>query len=124
MQSFLIGQHFLAVLMIVGAPLLASAVLLARRFLKPGFGHDQLIKLLFDLVTFIPVGVMLWNILIYNASYTFIADWFNGPPPAGAVPSKIGFVDAIAGTGEATIVLAVIIVFVRVAWDIGKDIVD
>ena len=126
MQHYLIGPHFLGVLMFV-APIVATIVLAVRWARGTGLPHDRFFKLLLDLVTFIPVGVMLWNIFVYNASYTFIARLVGGDhndPSQTASVSKIAFSDAVAGSGESTIVLAVIVVFVRVAWDIGKNICD
>jgi len=113
MLHLIVGPYGLATLLVV----VVLAVVLGmwgirRLFGKPALRRDRYVKLLYDLSTFIPVAVLLWNLTVYNFANTAIGGWVSRE--VFASPSKtITFADAIAGVGELPILLAVSVVVFR-----------
>lgn len=89
---------------------------------------DSAIYITTDVATFIPVAIFLWNLLIYFLSNLYLYKILTGAvaaaPLAAGTPdsntSSLTLAEAVAGPGEATLFIAVLIVFFRlipIVWN-------
>lgn len=108
MHSYLVTGHLVVLALIVvplGALPLTRVYRWARR--KKSLAAEQNQRLLFDIATLLPITMLLWNLLVYNAGHVFVT--------ADAMADPLTFEVAVAATGEITIVLAAVAVFARLS---------
>jgi hypothetical protein len=117
------------ILGVVIAPLLATPY---RKWKGcTAFDSEQNNKLRLDVATLVPVGVLLWNLLVYYLVNAFTSSHASALDAAGraaqplavaAISTALTFEKAIAAAGESTVALATAIIFCRLFGGIWADI--
>ncbi|MBX9739412.1 MAG: hypothetical protein K2X62_05050 [Beijerinckiaceae bacterium] len=86
---------------------------------------EQNQKLCLDVATVIPVGVLLWNLLVYYAGNSIApaaaASAGDTAAQAAMLIPQLTYEKAIAAAGESTVALATAIIFCRLASAIWAD---
>jgi hypothetical protein len=124
MQRFLITTHMHVLMLgVILAPLAAAIYRGCCR--RDRLSSEQNQKLCLDVATVIPVGVLLWNLLVYYAGNSIApaaaASAGDTAAQAAMLIPQLTYEKAIAAAGESTVALATAIIFCRLASAIWAD---
>ncbi|MDH3027934.1 hypothetical protein [Methylobacterium fujisawaense] len=131
MQRLLVTTHLHVFMLIMGVIIIPLIVTPCRKaYGKASFDSEQNNKLRLDIATIVPVGVLLWNLLIYYLINILpTAQALASPAPTDAVhavagaaePVALTFEKAVAAAGESTVALATAVIFCRLFGGIWSD---
>jgi hypothetical protein len=124
MAQYLISAYLHVIMLIISIIVSPFLVGLVRKWLaKDSFTAEQNNKLRLDIATVVPIGVLLWNVLIYNIDKAY---YQQAAAAAAAVQNNsaipLTFEAAVASAGESTVALAAAVIFCRLCGAIWSDI--